>query len=182
VPAARPAKERSPRRRTAREAVGLVAYCGLYCGDCFWYSGGVAELARRTEREIVVSGFDRFARYITRHRTGRAYREFPAFRRVLATIAKKGCTRPCRKGGCDPDCAIRRCCKARKLDGCWQCDRVAVCPGIAELRPIHGAGALRNLRLLARNGPAAFARGRRWWATKPTGPLDRSRGATMLGR
>jgi hypothetical protein len=30
----------------------LIAYCGLYCGDCFSYQGKIADLARDLRMEL----------------------------------------------------------------------------------------------------------------------------------
>ncbi len=30
----------------------LVAYCGLYCGDCFGYKGKITELAKDLRNEL----------------------------------------------------------------------------------------------------------------------------------
>jgi len=36
----------------------LVAYCGLYCGDCFNYKGEIADLARDLRKELRKTKFD----------------------------------------------------------------------------------------------------------------------------
>ena len=30
----------------------LIAYCGLYCGDCFFYKGEIADLSRDLRKKI----------------------------------------------------------------------------------------------------------------------------------
>jgi hypothetical protein len=158
--------------RTAKkkaDELALVAYCGLNCGDCFWRRGEVSRLARELGAEIRRSGYDRYARYVTRYSNGRRFRDFDRFEKVLAAVQKPGCTKPCREGGCDPKCGPRRCCRAQGYDGCWQCGDFAKCPALTKLEPIHGKGHLKNLRAIKRNGPAGFAKGRRWWATKAVG-------------
>jgi gamma-glutamyltranspeptidase len=30
----------------------LIAYCGLYCGDCFFYKGEIADLARDLRKKL----------------------------------------------------------------------------------------------------------------------------------
>ena len=37
----------------------LIAYCGLYCGDCFAYQGKIADLARDLRKELRQSKFDK---------------------------------------------------------------------------------------------------------------------------
>ena len=39
----------------------LIAYCGLYCGDCFAHKGTVADLARDLRKELRLSKFDKTA-------------------------------------------------------------------------------------------------------------------------
>lgn len=162
------ARGRRTNGTTKNEAgdLALIAYCGLYCGDCFWHTGEVNRLARELSRAIRSSGFDRYASYVRRFPSGRKYRDFSRFEKVLAAIQISGCTRNCRDGGCDPKCRLRRCNISRGFDGCWHCERFEKCPDLAALKPIHGDGYLKNLRKLRRRGPAAFARGPRFWATK----------------
>ena len=42
----------------------LVAYCGLYCGDCFGSEGKIADLARDLRKELRSAKFDKFAKFI----------------------------------------------------------------------------------------------------------------------
>ena len=37
----------------------LIAYCGLYCGDCFAHRGKIADLARDLRKELRQAKFDR---------------------------------------------------------------------------------------------------------------------------
>ena len=39
----------------------LIAYCGLYCGDCFSHQGKIADLARDLRKELRQSKFDKTA-------------------------------------------------------------------------------------------------------------------------
>ena len=36
----------------------LIAYCGLYCGDCFGYKGKIAELAKDLRKELRQEKFE----------------------------------------------------------------------------------------------------------------------------
>ncbi len=153
-------------RRTKPDDLALVAYCGLYCGDCFWHTGRIARLAAELSKEIRSSGYDEYARYVSRFPTGSGLKEFGRFQEVLAVMQVPICTKACRDGGCDPKCGFRLCCIKRGYDGCWQCERFEKCPGLAGLKQIHGDGYLKNLRALKRRGPAAFVLGPRYWATR----------------
>ena len=162
-------RDRAVRRtETAGEqanALKLTAYCGLYCGDCFWYGQKVMRLARALRREIRTSGFDQYARYAARLPGDGVYADFDTCWKVLGAMTRTGCGRACRDGGCSPSCSIRVCCISRKLDGCWQCARFESCPTLARLEPVHRGGHIRNLRVLKRKGPAGFVRGAHFWAS-----------------
>jgi len=47
------------------EEKALVAYCGLYCGDCFGHKGKVADLARDLRKELRQAKFDRTAEFLS---------------------------------------------------------------------------------------------------------------------
>ncbi len=142
----------------------LIAYCGLYCGDCFWREGRVAALARELRSEIKRAGFDNYAWYTARSSAGRVFRDFDRCWAVLGAMTRSGCSKVCREGGCSPKCGIRVCCQTKGIDGCWQCEQVETCHGPKALSPVHKTGHLKNLRLLKRKGPEAFIRGPRYWA------------------
>lgn len=146
------------------DALRLVAYCGLYCGDCFWHAGRVMRLARELRREVRSSGFDDYAEYMARLPAGKVYQDFDACWRVLGAMTRFGCRKVCREGGCSPSCGIRVCCQKKRIDGCWQCDDLETCRLLNMLEPIHKGGHLRNLRALREKGPLDFGGGVRYWA------------------
>ena len=43
----------------------LIAYCGLYCGDCHGFTGKIPDLARDLRRELRKIHYDRFASFIS---------------------------------------------------------------------------------------------------------------------
>jgi len=47
------------------ENEGLIAYCGLYCGDCFGYKGKLADLASGLRRELREAKFDKTAEFVS---------------------------------------------------------------------------------------------------------------------
>lgn len=141
----------------------LIAYCGLYCGDCPRYGNKTARLAQELRRKLEASGFARAAR--TKKARASGYKGFPAFWEMLGMIAGFECP-GCRKVGCSVTCRIRPCCIKRGLAGCWECAEFASCPEFRGLRAVHGKGVGYNLRALARKGPKEFVRGKRYWLGK----------------
>jgi len=43
------------------ETKGLIAYCGLYCGDCIGYRQKAADLARDLRKELRKTKFEKTA-------------------------------------------------------------------------------------------------------------------------
>lgn len=65
---------------------GLIAYCGLYCGDCFGYKNKVADLARDLRKELRDSRFKRFADFSATTGFGKAYKDYDACYEVLGAM------------------------------------------------------------------------------------------------
>jgi hypothetical protein len=73
------------------------------------------------------------------------------------------CKRACRNGGGNPSCRPRVCCTKRGIAGCWECGEFETCAKLDFLKPIHGDANVKNLKKLAKSGPAAFITGKRCW-------------------
>ena len=143
----------------AQESKKLVAYCGLYCGDCFGYKGKVADLARDLRKELRQAKFDRVAEEIP-------FKEFKKYKEcyeVLGAMVRLRCNKACRGGGGNPFCKMRKCCQKKEIEGCWECDEFETCKKLASLKPIHGDANLKNLRKIKKQGTVAFIGGKRHW-------------------
>lgn len=142
-----------------------VAYCGLYCGDCVIRRGEVSARARQLLETMRTEAFARLARGLPRVAPGAAegLREYETGMRVLASMCFLDCAATCREGGGSRDCAIRACCEARSLAGCWQCDEAEQCPTLGKLEPIHRGANLANIRKIRDEGMAAFLEGEKKW-------------------
>jgi len=42
----------------------LIAYCGLYCGDCQGYTGRIPDLSRDLRKELRACRYDKFAEFL----------------------------------------------------------------------------------------------------------------------
>ena len=130
----------------------LIAYCGLYCGDCFSFQGEIADLARDLRKALRKAKFDRIA-------LGIPFKEFKHYDKcygALGAMVRLRCKKACRGGGGNPFCSIRKCCTKKKLDGCWQCDGFSTCRKLMTLSPIHKDKHLKNLRKINRAGVDEF--------------------------
>ena len=101
------------------DAKGLIAYCGLDCAECFSYKMTVSDAAKSLRRELRVA------------RLKEGWNEIPflgeywAFKKSLDGLAMLRCPRPCREGGGNPWCKIRKCAVKKGVAGCWECDNLS---------------------------------------------------------
>ena len=141
----------------------LVAYCGLYCGDCFTYKGKIADLARDLRKELRQAKFDRQAESMSTVSFFKAFKDYRQCYEVLGAMVRFRCKNACRGGGGPPFCKMRKCCQKKEIEGCWQCDEFETCQNLDFLNPVHGDAHLKNLRKLNKQGINAFIEGKRYW-------------------
>jgi hypothetical protein len=145
------------------EAKDLIAYCGLYCGDCYRYKGRLADMARDLRKELRAEKFDVTAAKMAENAFFKAFRNYPECYEVMGEIVKLRCKRACRGGGGPPVCKIRECCQKNSIDGCWECDEFETCKKLDFLKPYHDDAHLKNLRQLRKSGVGSFINGKRYW-------------------
>jgi hypothetical protein len=140
----------------------LIAYCGLYCGDCFGYRQKIADLARDLRKELRQTKFARTAESLSEVPFFKAYKNYPQCYEVLGAMVKLRC-KSCRSGGVPPFCKMRKCCQKKGIDGCWQCDEFETCDKLDFLNANHDDAHIKNLRILKKKGVEAFINGKRNW-------------------
>lgn len=140
----------------------IIAYCGLYCGDCFGYKQKIADLARDLRKELRQSKFTKTAESLSEVSFFKAYKDYPQCYEVLGAMVKLRC-KSCRSGGGPPFCKMRKCCQKKEIDGCWQCDDFETCPNLNFLKANHDDVHIKNLRILNKKGVDAFINGKRNW-------------------
>ena len=145
------------------EEKDLIAYCGLYCGDCFAYKGKVADLARDLRKELRQSRFDRVAESMSTYSFFEVYKNYQQCYEVLGAMVKFRCKRSCKGGGGPPFCKMRQCCQKKGIEGCWQCDEFETCEKLDFLKPSHEDAHLKNLGKLKKQGVDKFLAGKRYW-------------------
>jgi len=140
----------------------LIAYCGLYCGDCFGYRQNIADLARDLRKELRQSRFAKTAESLSEVSFFKAYKNYPQCYEVLGAMVRLRC-KSCRAGGGPPFCKMRSCCQKKGIDGCWQCDEFETCQKLDFLKANHDDAHIKNLRILKKKGVDAFTNGKRYW-------------------
>jgi hypothetical protein len=140
----------------------LVAYCGLYCGDCFGYDGKIANLAKELRQELRLAKFDKMAKGIP----FKAFENYQECYDVLGALVKLKCKSACKGGGGNPFCKIRKCCRKKGLEGCWECTEIETCKKLDSLKTNHGQAHIMNLKRIRKLGLDQFITGKKDWYVK----------------
>ncbi len=139
----------------------MIAYCGLYCPDCHGFQQKIPDLARDLRKELRTVKYKKFADFMATSPFGKGFKEYDKCYDVLGNMVKFRCHKGCRDGGGNPFCKIRKCCKKKKYDGCWECEIFEKCGKLDFLKPVHDNGHIKNLKVLKRRGKAEFLKGKR---------------------
>lgn len=95
---------------------------------------------------------------------GKPFEHYQQCYDLLGAMVKFRCKKGCRNGGGPPFCKIRKCCRAKKILGCWECTNdPARCEKLTFLAPVHGEAHLKNIRILQKKGIEGFVSGKRNW-------------------
>jgi len=135
----------------------LLAYCGIYCGDCLGQTGVIADAAKEFKEVLEGYRFDLTAESIF----PKELKNYEMFSEVLGFMTNLRCPWICReRGDTDVSCEVRRCCKGRGFYACFECNDLEACD---KLRSAHGGlhadSCLKNLRAVREMGLEN-------WATK----------------
>lgn len=141
----------------------LVAYCGLYCGDCHGYKQKIADLARDLRKELRASKYKKFVDFMSTQSFGKAYKDYDKCYEVLGAMVRFRCHKGCRNGGGNPFCKIRICCQKKKYKGCWECIEFEKCQKLEFLRGVHDDAHIKNLKRIKKSGIDKFVKGKRDW-------------------
>jgi len=139
----------------------LIAYCGLYCGQCPFYEGKIADLAKDLRKELRHTKFDRIAKGLSKY--FRQFNNYDACYEFLGTMVKFRCKKTCYDGGGPPFCRIRKCCLKRGSEGCWECAEFEVCKKLDFLSAVHKDGHIKNLRKIRKQSIKRFLQGKKYW-------------------
>jgi hypothetical protein len=141
----------------------LIAYCGLYCGDCFGHKGIIADLARDLRKELREAHFDKTAEALSDISFFKEYKSYKECYKVLGAMVRFRCSKVCRVGGGPPFCKMRKCCQQKNIQGCWECAEFESCERLDFLTPSHGDAHIKNLRKLKKKGTKEFISTKREW-------------------
>ena len=139
----------------------LLAYCGLYCGDCAGYSGEIADAAQKLK--------DTTARYkfreTAKHLFPKKLKDYGELEKMVDFMTELRCPKICRKiKASDVKCTISKCCRNKEYYSCHECDTFETCAELKTLSDLHGDSHIKNLRAIREMGIDEWlSKGRRLW-------------------
>ena len=139
----------------------LIAYCGLFCGECFGYEQKIHNLARDLRKELRKKNYDKFASFMAKSGFGKKFINYDKCYEVLGEMIKFRCHKGCRDGGGNPFCGIRKCCQKKGFDGCWQCEEFTKCKKLDILKDVHGNAHIKNLKRIKKDGKTKFIKSKK---------------------
>ncbi len=144
----------------------MIAYCGLFCGECLNYTGSVADLARDLRKELRNFRFDKTAETLAQVPFFKEFQNYTVCYETLGAMVKLRCHRGCRQGGGNSNCKIRSCAVKKNFAGCWECSEFENCRKLDFLKQAHGIAHIQNLKTIAKKGAEEFLIGKKHWYLK----------------
>jgi len=144
-----------------KERKDLLAYCGLYCGDCVGYIGEIADTAKSLTKVLEKFKFDRTAEFLF----SEELKDYDKFCMMLGFMTGLKCPKICReKENSSTSCNIRKCCRGRGFYACYECDGFEICEKLKSLEGLHGDSCVKNLKAIKEMGLEAWmTQGKRLW-------------------
>ena len=139
----------------------LLAYCGLYCGDCAGYSGEIAEAAQKLKETTEQCKF----RQTAKHLFPEKLKEYGKLENMVNFMTELRCPRICRRiTPGDVKCEISKCCRGKRYYACHECDAFETCDKLKTLSGLHGNSHIKNLRAIRQMGIDSWIeKGKRLW-------------------
>jgi hypothetical protein len=136
----------------SKQHLKMIAYCGLFCGDCLRYKSKITDTARSLLLELEKRKFYDYAQ--VKAEFDEDFKNYSLLIAMLGKIIKLECKQSCREGrGCVAfECQILKCCVGSQYEGCWECKRLADCDKFDFLKPFHGETPKNNCIDLLNNG------------------------------
>ena len=148
-----------------KERKELLAYCGVYCGDCLGYTDVIADAVKNFTMVLEKYKFDRTAKCVFSDQL----KDYDKFYENLGFMTCLKCPMICREredGGIA--CKVRKCCIDRGFYACYECDDFEICDKIKSLmKGLHYYASVNNLKAIREMGLKAWiTRGKRhyYWS------------------
>lgn len=130
----------------------MIGYCGLFCGACGISQGRIKKAVENLRGVIGAYGFDKIAPELAKWEP--AFEHYTEFENVMNGFVKIfGECSGCIKGGGDPNCAVRECCKQKGYATCAECADMEKCEKLRR----YGSRALEGVRKIRTMGNDRWA-------------------------
>ena len=133
----------------------LLAYCGFYCGDCFGYTGVIADAAETFKEVLDRHQFRRTAESVF---SGQL-RDYGKFCEMLEFMTGLRCPGICRRAESEgpSSCSVRKCCREKGFFACYECDGFETCDKLLSLhKGLHTDSCLKNMKDIREMGLEAW--------------------------
>ena len=131
----------------------LLAYCGLYCGDCMGYTGVIADAAERFKVVLDHHQFGKTAGAIFPEELA----EYDKLLEMISFMAGLRCPAACRSRTDHTSCPAKNCCIDKGYFACHECDEFETCDTLrAAHGGIHDQACTLNLRSIRELGLDAW--------------------------
>lgn len=78
-------------------------------------------------------------------------------------MTKLDCVDLCKEGGGSTACPIKKCCREKGFDGCWDCDAFVDFKTLAWLNPVHVGANVQHIKRIREIGMELFLKGPKCW-------------------
>ena len=138
----------------------LVAYCGLYCGDCGGYSEDIAHAAKKLKEQLEKYKYELTVKAMFADH----FKDYREFQKNLEFLTQMKCPIVCTQRN-NPECAVWHCCREKGLQGCYECSSFEQCDILRnKLGPIFYDACMANLRNIQKLGIDVWIeKGKRYW-------------------
>jgi hypothetical protein len=121
----------------------LLAYCGIYCGDCLGYTCVIADAADKFKKVLEKYKFEKSARAIFPEQL----KDYDKIFDKIVFMSGLRCPMVCReRKDDDVDCEIRICCKSKGFFACYECDDFEICEKLKIMEGLHYEAMAKNLK------------------------------------
>jgi len=136
------------------ERKDLLAYCGLYCGDCLGYTGVIADAAKNFMKVLEKYKFDQTAKCVFPEEL----KNYDTFCEMLVFMTNLKCPKICReREDSDAFCKVRKCCRDRGFHACYECDDFETCEKLKSTHEgLNYDSCVKNLKTIKEMGLEAW--------------------------
>ncbi|MBN1694990.1 DUF3795 domain-containing protein [candidate division WOR-3 bacterium] len=122
----------------------LLAYCGVYCGDCLGHTGVIADAAGEFKKVLEKYEFEKSAKCIFPEQL----KDYDKIFDKIVFMASLRCPMICRERTDDNiECEIRKCCKSKGFFACYECDDFKNCEKLKSgMEGLHYEAIIKNLK------------------------------------